>query len=127
MIMKVAYAVTVAEGWKPKNYGNNGAQGSTSYTNHNPGNLRSSEYEISNDGEFAAFDNDMTGFTALVRQLELAADGKSELYGDNLTIDQMFAKYTGLDSGSTPLNNYLAIIEGITGLDRNMPMGEILS
>lgn len=117
-LFRVAFAVCLAEGWAPPDVGNQGPTGSASYNHHNPGNLRVSEYEVGNDGSFSIFANDLEGFMALVRQLELIATGKTQAYGDGDTIEQAFATYTALPVGSAELNNYLDVIEQVGGVKR---------
>lgn len=117
-LFRVGLGITIAEGWNPKDVGNQGPVGSASYENHNPGNLRVSEYEAGNTGSFSIFTNDIEGFMALVRQLELIATGKDVLYGDNLTIGEAIAKYTGLAEGSAELDTYLLTVESVGGVSR---------
>ena len=118
-LFRVGLGITIAEGWHPKDVGNQGPVGSASYENHNPGNLRISEYEAGNTGGFSVFTNDIEGFMALVRQLELIATGKDTLYGDNDTIEQALATYTGLAVGSTELDDYLSTVESVGGVSRS--------
>lgn len=119
-------AVTVAEGWKPPYYKGNPIAGSESYNNHNPGNLRVSEYEIANTGSFSVFDNDLTGFYALVRQLEIAAEGRSSLYPAGISVAELFSKYTNLEMGSKALDDYLDIIRDVGGVAVYAPASRIL-
>lgn len=117
-LARVAYGVTLAEGWEPRGSGATPETGSASYQNHNPGNLRVSEFECGNTGEFSVFINDNIGMAALERQLEMIASGKDALYGDNDTIEQAFQKYTADRVGSTELDNYLSTIERVGGVNR---------
>lgn len=118
-LTRVAFGVSLAEGWAAPDVGNQGTTGSASYNHHNPGNLKSSEYEAGNDGSFSIFNNDFEGFMALVRQLEMIATGKDALYGDNCTIESAFATYTGLAVGDVALDNYLTVIEQTAAVSRN--------
>ncbi len=125
-IMKVAYAVVIAEGWKPPYYNNDSRSGSESYQRHNPGNLRESEYECSNDDNFSIFSNDIIGFYALIRQLELYATGRVKIAGANGTMREAFSVYTGLNKDSVELDNYLSIIEKYSGLKDTDSITKIL-
>ncbi len=125
-IMKVAYAVSIAEGWIPKHHKNDGIDDSISYTHHNPGNLRESEYEYANDGSFSIFSNDLVGFYALIRQLELYALGYNNKVMSSDTIEQAFSIYTNLSIGSIELDNYLSIIEKFSGVKRNEYISSII-
>ena len=124
--MKVAYAVAIAEGWKPRDYANDGKNGSESYVHHNPGNLRESEYECANDGSFSIFSNDLIGFYALIRQLELYATDRVKIPGANGTLREAFSVYTGLPKESIDLDNYLYIIEKYSGLKDTDSITKIL-
>jgi len=118
-LAKFCYGISVAEGWHPQDLANQGAVGSASYRNHNPGNLRVSEYEVGNTGEFAVFENDIMGFAALVRQIELIATGKVPAYGDNCTIEKAMQIYTADRDPSPEFDNYLTILEQYSGAKRS--------
>ena len=118
-LTRVAFGVSLAEGWAAPDVGNQGPTGSASYNHHNPGNLRSSEYEAGNDGSFSIFNNDFEGFMALVRQLELIGTGKNPLYAGDQTIEQVFSTYTALAIGDAALDDYLTVIEQTAGVKRS--------
>ena len=124
-LIREALALSIAEGWKPRETRDGDVNPSASYKNHNPGNLRVSEYEISNFNGFSIFDNDITGFYALVRQLELAARGEGDLYPAGITAELMFAIYTGLEIGSNELDDYLDIICSLGGFHKTPPASKI--
>ena len=117
-LLRVAFAVSLAEGWAAPDVGNQGPEGTVSYRLHNPGNLRVSEYEAGNTGQFAIFNNDLEGFMALVRQLEIIATGKEAAYGDNCTIEQAVVIYTADRDPSPELESYLQTIEQVGGVKR---------
>ena len=126
-LIKIALAVTIAEGWKPPEGADEMIQSSTSYKHHNPGNLRASEYEIAHIDGFSVFHNDITGFYALVRQLELAAKGTGSLYPANITVEEMFSIYTDLEIGSARLDDYLDIIHSVGGVHKTSLARSILT
>ncbi len=125
-IMKVAYAVSVAEGWYSHGIHIGGIEPSTSYINHNPGNLRISEYQSGIKNGFAYFENDIIGFFALIRQLEIAASGNHSLYPLGINIKEMFAIYTGLPEYGKQLDDYVNIITKYSKLSADMPADYIL-
>jgi len=86
---------------------------------HNPGNLRSSIYQTAQDGGFAVFENDMVGIYAVVYQLTLYAKGGSANVKPTDTIATAISKYSGTTIGTPNFNNYMSIIEKISGVSRN--------
>jgi hypothetical protein len=118
-IFKVAYAITQAEGWIARAKNASYPQGSRSYRNHNPGNLRASIYQIAQEDNFAVFENDMIGIYAVVYQLTLYANGGSANVKPTDTIAVAISKYNGTTIGTPAFNNYMSIVEKMSGVSRN--------
>ena len=118
-IFKVAYAITQAEGWTMNRVVAGLGLGSRSYRQHNPGNLRSSIYQTTQEGGFAVFENDMVGIYAVVYQLTLYAKGGSANVKPTDTLATAISKYSGTTIGSPNFNNYMALIEKMAGISRN--------
>lgn len=96
LIEKFAEAIKIHEGW---------FQGSRSQRNHNPGNLKFARQAktIGQDGAgFAIFANDQDGWTALIRQIEIAISGQSRIYNPEMTILQFFEKYAPSSDNNNP-------------------------
>lgn len=113
-----ALGVMKAEGYFLPGVNPDYPEGSLSYKNNNPGNLRYSTLQVNNVDNFAVFDSLFIGFIALLYQLELYANGKSGIVSPDATIEAAFSHYTGLAEGSVDLDNYLSDIETETGLSR---------
>lgn len=118
-IFKMAYAITIAEGWYYDRTQNPNFLGSISYRNHNPGNLRSSVYQVGTENKFAVFENDLTGFYAIVHQLWLYASGNSKVAKPTETIEVVMSRYNSLPVNSPDFNNYISIIEKTAGVSRH--------
>lgn len=118
-IFKVAYAIAQAEGWIAGQPGSSYPQGSRSYRNHNPGNLRLSIYQTAQEDGFAIFENDMVGIYAVVYQLTLYAKGGSAIVKPTDTIAYAISKYSGTTIGAPNFERYMAIIEKMAGISRN--------
>ena len=125
-IFRVAYAITLAEGWYAAQPGTKYPIGSRSYRLHNPGNLRSSIYQIGQDDGFAVFENDLVGIYAIVYQLTLYATGGSKNVKPTDTLATAISKYSGTTIGTQNFNNYISIIEKIGGVSRNDQVRSLL-
>lgn len=126
-LFKVAYAIIIAEGWKPRLY-EGATDGTASYINHNPGNLRSSPFQLAEaPNQFSIFENDLVGFYAVAWQLWAYARGHNPLVPPKDTILDAIATYTALPYGSQDLENYITIIEKVGGVSRTDPIGSILN
>lgn len=106
------------EGWLPmgKQLSLDG-EPSVSYRNHNPGNLRSSIFQIGVRDGFAVFFNDQTGMFAMQHDIINKALGKNNLglngnstisdlirvwTADNEEIEKKYIDYVCLKTGLTP-------------------------
>lgn len=77
-------------------------EGSLSWRNNNPGNLRWSPYEIDNINNFSVFATYEEGWKALLFQLRIAVDGRSNAYRPNMTLLQFFEKYAPSGDNNHP-------------------------
>ena len=126
-LKKLAGAILEAEGWAPAG-GNTGTPGpaSVSFRNHNPGNLRSSPFALGARDGFAYFLDDQTGFFALMWDLWMKANGRtsSDLSGSS-TIEKLIQIYS--TAKGEELENYLSIVERVTGLNRNTKLNVLIT
>ena len=111
-IDRLARAITIAEGWLPE-------KESVSYRRHNPGNLKWSVFQLGRRNDFSYFLNDSVGFFALMFDLvcKCALKGKLNL-GPKATLSELVKIYTA-EQDLEKLENYLRIVERITGKNRN--------
>lgn len=105
-----ALAIKEFEGW---------FVGSRSYRNHNPGNLRYSKYQLGLDsGGYAIFKDYETGWKALLFQLEIAVDGRSNVYKPSDTLLEFFSKYAPSSDNNHP-ETYAKFVANKLGVDLN--------
>lgn len=86
-LIDLAKAIQVHEGW---------FEGSRSWRNKNPGNLKwvGQTGSIGQDKQgFALFRTEADGFAALVRMLTRAAQGQSKVYKPTMTLTEFFGTY----------------------------------
>ena len=82
--------------------GNVAPNGSLSWRNKNPGNLRWSPFEIDNTGGFSVFKTYDDGWKALLHQLTIAADGRSGVYHPGMTLKEFFHVYAPSSDNNYP-------------------------
>ena len=114
------------EGWNyPGIPGPQKENGSASWNNHNPGNLRSSPFAIGTKNNFAVFVNDEIGFYALVWDLWKKARGETSTgLTPNSTIYDLIKVFS-----AEPENivlNYALFIERRTALKMTAKIGDLL-
>lgn len=111
-IDKLARAITIAEGWLPESP-------SLSFRNHNPGALKSSPFSLGGRNGFVYFLNDNVGFFALMWDLAQKCVGKTRTnLGPTSTIEDLVRTYTA-EQDLEKLENYIKIVERITGKNRS--------
>lgn len=78
--------------------------GTISWRNNNPGNLRPAGQigMTGSKGGFAVFKNYEVGYQALYHQVEIACNGKSKVYHPNMTILEFFSKFAPSSDGNYP-------------------------
>ena len=96
-LITMALAMKEFEGWvEPGMKGRDGKiypDGSLSFRNNNPGNLKWSKFMNGTKNGHAYFDDYETGWKALLFQIEIAFDGRSSVYKPTDTIADFFRKY----------------------------------
>jgi len=125
-LIALARAMAEYEGWSPLNnpLSLNGGP-SVSYRNHNPGNLRSSIFQLGVRDGFAVFYNDATGFFAMCYDIMMKAQGKTSTgLNGNSTIRDLIAKW----SAGTPetVERYTAFVCSRTGLTPDTKLEKLL-
>ena len=95
LIEKMAEAIKEHEGYFVPGQYEEYPEGSLSFRNNNPGNLRfAAQYGAhSGNNGFAVFDTYQDGWRALIHQIEIAASGRSKVYAPEMTLYQFFSVY----------------------------------
>lgn len=84
-LYRLAFAMRRHEGW---------FDGSRSWRNNNPGNLRKSKFEVSNVRGFSTFSNEHHGFFAAIYDLHCKCSGRTATgLGPKKTISDLIAVY----------------------------------
>lgn len=109
-LINLCNAMAEAEGWKPNGEFEKQAKfPSVSYRNHNPGNLRSSPFELGKRDEFAYFLNDQVGMFAMNWDIMKKCKGETQttLTGDSTIYDLVAIYCCAKDE---ELQNYLNLV-----------------
>ncbi len=126
---KMAYAIREFEGWAyPGGKDRTGKvhpQGSLSYRNHNPGNVRWSKYQEGKRGGYSYFKDYETGWKALLFQIEIAYNGKSQVYKPTDTLLTFFEKYAPSEDHNHP-EEYAKFVAKALGVGLDVPLSVIL-
>lgn len=125
-ITRLAWAIGQVEGWDPlKGGGPSGADPTLASRNHNPGNLRSSPFQVGTGNGFAIFYNDATGWFALSWDLWKKARGETRtgLNGEN-TIEDLIRVYAPSRENDT--DAYIIAVEKWSGFFRSTQLKELL-
>jgi len=122
---RLAYGIAEVEGFyssfNPKYPG-----GSRAYRNHNPGNLRSSPFQVGTLDAFAVFKSDEIGFFALKWDLLNKALGKTTTgLGPNSTLTDLIKKWAPVSDNNDPAG-YLQKLVGFSGLPASTKLKELL-
>lgn len=125
-IYNVAKGIQIAEGWIVPNNVPPYAYGSSSYIHHNPGNVRSSPFEIENDGAYSYFETDDIGLFAIVWQLWVYAKHGLDAITPNSTIDAAITQYHGGELDTNAQEDYISIVEKVGGVKRTDPVSSLL-
>jgi hypothetical protein len=126
-LISVAEAIRDHEGWLPPNFTASPAfAGSISWRQNNPGNLRSSPFQIGQNGGFAVFYTEELGRFGLLWDLYQKCTGNtvSGLTGASTLADliKVFAPPVENDTGA-----YIASVEAKTGIARTTKLAELLT
>lgn len=100
-------------------------QGSLSYRNRNPGNLRWSPLQTGERGGFSYFDTYEIGFEALKHQLNIAASGRSRVYKPTMSILQFFEVYAPSGDNNHP-QTYAKFVANELGVSVDTPISSLL-
>lgn len=115
VVNNMANAIKTFEGWWT---------GSRSYRNNNPGNLkfRNQPGAVGADETgHAIFDTFQSGWNALLRQLEVAFTGFSNIYSPDDTFYSFFSKYSEENS-----REYAEFVALKLNVDPNMKLKDLL-
>ena len=125
-LVKLCSAMADFEGWKPDgNFEKQAKFPSVAYRNHNPGNLRSSPFELGTRDDFAFFLNDSVGMFAMQWDIMKKCKGEtSTTLTGNSTLADLVIIYACVKDEQ--LQNYLAHIFKLTGFDTFMQLKEII-
>lgn len=122
----LAQAMSEYEGWSPvKNQLSLAGGPTVAYRNHNPGNLRSSIFQLGVRDGFAVFYNDATGMFAMCYDIFMKAQGKTSTgLNGNSTIRELIAKW----SAGTPesVEKYTAYVCSRTGLTPDTKLEKLI-
>jgi hypothetical protein len=105
IVNKMAIAIKQFEGWY---------EGSRSYRNNNPGNLKFANQPGAigaDESGHAIFSSYQAGWSALLRQLRAAFLGTSRVYSPGDTLYSFFSKYA--EANSVPYAEYVAAQMGV--------------
>lgn len=118
-------AIAAHEGWYPVGSAEY-PDGSIAYKNHNPGNLRSSPFEIGKKNGYSVFKSDAVGFWALEYDITQKAKGNTvtKLTGASTLRDLIFVYAPPGDNNNSEA--YLAEVVKNTGLSESTLLRELL-
>jgi len=125
-LIALSMAIATHEGWNPTSGGgSDGTEPTVAYRNHNPGNLRTSVFEIAKRDGFAVFLNDQVGFAALVFDIWSKANGRTVtgLNGSS-TIEELIRVWAPPHENNT--ENYIDVVERYTGLPRTTTLSTVI-
>jgi hypothetical protein len=114
IIEKMANAIKTFEGWN---------EGSTSYRNNNPGNLKFANQNgaIGKDERgHAIFSSYEAGWNALIRQITAAFNNTSKVYNEYFSLYEFFSKYAEMNSVE-----YAQYVANQLGVDPNITLKEL--
>ena len=104
-------------------------EGSRSWRNNNPGNLRYCSQALAinfDDKNFAVFANYNDGFTTLKNMIRNAAGGKSKVYKPTMTIADFFKVYAPAEDNNDP-DAYAKAVAKAINADISMQIKELLA
>ena len=125
-LIKLCNAMSEFEGWKPDGeFAKPAKFPSVAYRNHNPGNLRSSIFELGKRDDFAFFISDMVGMFAMQYDIMQKCRGKTvtTLTGFS-TISDLISIYSCAEGDA--LGNYIGYVCKNTGFDPFMQLKDII-
>jgi hypothetical protein len=101
--------------------------GSLSYRNKNPGNLRWSPFEIGKNNGYSVFESDFMGWYAFYWDIFQKAHGKTrtKLNGES-TLEELIYTWAPKEDGNDP-KKYTDIVEKESGIDSNTKLNQIFN
>ena len=116
--------ITHQEGWHEPDE-SKGYKGSRSFRNNNPGNLRSSPFEVDNQEGYSVFSDAETGRQALIWDLKKKSLGETStgLNGES-TVAQLIAIYAPMNDGNN-IGTYLKGIQESCGIQPNEKLKDL--
>jgi hypothetical protein len=125
-IERLMIAIGEYEGWYERG-SKQFPNGSMSYRNHNPGNLRASPFASSSVDGYAVFRNDFIGWMALHWDLMQKARGNTVTgLGPKSTLRELIYIYAPPKDNNNS-EKYLNFVLQKTGFKENTTLGEIFS
>ena len=123
----IAEGMKRAEGWiPPTKTAETYTNGSISYRHHNPGNLRSSRFQLGEKDGFAYFLDDEIGMMAMLYDLHAKMTGKSaHVDAATATLYDLLRVWVAPDNEDS-FNNYTDIVERVSGVPRDTPVRDII-
>lgn len=119
-MIAAADGISEAEGWSPAGKVDT-VGGSRSYRNHNPGNIRSSEFQTGTDADgFAIFPTDEVGLYAMFRLLTLYVEGAITGFQKGGSLFELLQIWTA-EKDQAVLEQYVSKFEYVSGLKRYYP------
>jgi hypothetical protein len=102
--------------------------GSRAARNHNPGNLTLdiTDTGIGKDGMFIVYRNDVDGWNALRRQVELILTDASGVYDSQMTLRQIAQKYASTSTATEQLNWAINVASKL-GIDIDTPVSNLIA
>ena len=100
----LCFAIEEYEGYIAPGVNSKFPNGTLAWRNKNPGNLRYANQNgsIGNNKGFAVFPNYETGLAALMRQVEIACNGKSKVFKPTMTLLEFFKIYAPSTDSNNP-------------------------
>lgn len=122
---RLTLAMAEHEGWDP-NAENRGQRGSVAFRNNNPGNLRSSPFQIGTRDGFALFNTEADGWAAFRWDIRQKAKGQT-ITGLNgrSTLRDLIHTWAPTEDGNDP-DCYLQSVLHMTGFTAEMTLAEFL-
>jgi hypothetical protein len=126
LVAAFAKAIQQYEGYIPAGKDYRYPNGTTSWRNNNPGNLRSWPTQAGTRDGFAYFRTYDQGWAALIELITNAASGKSKVYRPEWTIAQFFETYSPSSDGNYP-KLYASFVAKQLGVPVDTPIRKLLA
>lgn len=121
----MAYAIMEIEGWLSPFHTKTG-NGSRSYRNHNPGNLRGSPFAIGVIENYAVFNTDFDGMEALKWDIRQKAKGNSSTGLNGMSTLADFVRVWAPQADNNNPTSYIKQLCTLTGFTPEMRLRDLL-